>query len=305
MKRRHQAALLAALAAASLAYGWRGQDRPAPAIVPPRETLPQHPAWRPGEAPAPLPPPPAGTIAGRLAEHAALERAKTAAPARTCVWKSKLRDLAAAVALPTARADTCICPPQTSDLDMLANVVSAVHTTLSLVQFATMAGNLFGGTKSALGDQGGGQGGSPAMPLPIPVPDLRAVLAIPNPGGPVPPPTLSTVAGAAGWVASAFTPADTTAAAQQAVAGRRDAAALEAARYGYALAVQQRSAGQVMDRELAATANLGNAATAIGQAGGLANTANTLVSDTQHLQALEEAALELEAAEAMRTAPQP
>ncbi|MDA8232718.1 MAG: hypothetical protein M0006_15415 [Magnetospirillum sp.] len=305
------AAAVTAFAVAAVVAGHHYQPAtPAVRLVPiiaPAPDLPKPGHWKPASAPPAIPLPkgdtlPSISLDARL--HQAVATKAPAAPSAAtlghCVsntWRERVRDVASLLAIPSAKADDpCICPAATSDLSGLAQAVKVVGGITSVVSFASKASGLLGGTHGALGDAGAGQAGTPAVMLDVPPPDLSTVTAIP--GMPVPERNWSTQDTAAAWIGQTFATANTSGAALESAEKRRQAALIAAAQYGYGLASQQQADLPNADAEIAATANLGNAGTAIGQAGALGTTAATLAADAQHWAAEEEAALEIEATEA-------
>ena len=218
-------------------------------------------------------------------------------------WKKRMRRLSDVVGIKSAESQVICCPcyaGSTVDSSNIAKNTTTVGQMTSIVSTIGKAVSLFTKLSSAIGSKGGNQFGSIAMPLAIPPPNLSAVTAIAAPSaGTVAQPALSSVSTAQAWIVNTLTTSATDAATTQGIAARRAAAVVEASRYGYGLALNQR-ADPTLAAENAAFYNLGNSAnTSIAQVGALGNAAASLSSDAQHLEVMEEAALEIAAAQAL------
>jgi hypothetical protein len=220
-------------------------------------------------------------------------------------WKRALRSVASAFGISSAFAQPVCCPcfgGVTVDSGNISKNLATAKSLVDLIAVAKTGVSVVTALSSAAGAKGGGQFGTTAMPLAVPAPNLAGVTGISAPNSAVSSPTLTDATSAGAWVNATFSTSATDAATVQAVQQRRAAAAIEAVRYGYGLAAQQRS-DQSLAAENAAFITLGNVpTTAVGQAAGLGNAAASLAADAQHLEAMEEASLEITASAALRTA---
>ncbi len=228
---------------------------------------------------------------GGILRASARAEAKLAHP--PIAWLRTLKRISNAAGIPNAHAYTCICPVAVTDPGRLADTTATVGSAINVLNAAMTAGKFLFGTNSALGAAGSGQAGTPEAMLTVPSPDFSTIIAMPGPVTPAP--TYQSTAAMTPWVAHTFAATSNIPSAIQAARARRHAAYIAALQYGYGLAVEQSAGAGELAAATVATAKLGSGATAISQAGGLSTTAATLAAGAQHLAALEEASLEIDA----------